>query len=305
MNKLKTFFRTFWLSSTSPEYYRHVYKSGAGFSWKYFIVLNVFLSLLLSLFLIVPLMRVDVRMIANEFVQEYPQDLEIAVADGQLSINQPLPYYVAVPEKISEYGDIDTKPTNIATFTTDEDFGGVQNFDRFESLAVVTESAVYFMNDDDTGEIRAYLIPEIQEIKVDAAFVNNLKEQFLNFPFIKEKLYVPALVSLAFIVGMPAMLFARLLALVVYTFLIYIIARFFMNDKKFSYGKLYQVSMHSITPVIVVSWAAGYIADYSIHGIFHFGLFAVWTLYVLSQISVKKARPAAKRKAGGRKKKSK
>jgi hypothetical protein len=261
------------------------------------------LTLILSLFLIVPLMRVDVRSIATEFVQAYPQDLEITVEDGRLDINQPLPYVVGIPEKIDRQME-KNEPANVVTFTTNDDFGGVQDFARFDSFAVVTESAVYFMSDDDTGEVRAYPIPDSQErVQVNAAFIDDLKEQFLNLPLIKEKLYIPALVGLAFVLGFPALLFGRLIALLVYTFLVYLIAKFFMNNKKFTYGKLYQLSMHSITPVIVISWVAGYLAHYSVHGLLHFVLYAGWTLYLLSQIRMGGA--TSRRKTSAGKKRSK
>ena len=251
-------------------------------------------------------MRLDVRMVANEFVQQYPQDLEITVEGGQVSINQELPYHIAIPEKIGHYAEIETEPTNVVTFTTDEDFGGVHNFYRYESFAVVTQSAVYFMSDDDTREVRAYPIPETQEkIEVSAALMDDLKEQFLNFPFIKERLYVPTLVALGFIISLPLMIFVRLLVLVFYAFVVYLIAKFFMSNKNFSYGKLYQLSMHSVTPVIIVSWLVGYVGKFSVHSWLHLGLFVVWTLYVLSQLSgkaKKTTRAASKRKATKRKK---
>ena len=102
MRKLKTFFRTLVLSSISPAYYNDVVRAPAWFSWQYFIGFQFFSAIIETITFGFALSHINITQIQQNLLAIYPQNLELSLKDGKLSINKPLPYYIPYPEGTNE-----------------------------------------------------------------------------------------------------------------------------------------------------------------------------------------------------------
>ena len=102
MIKLKAAIYVFTKSLTSPKYYNDIVKTNFGFSMKYFSVLALISSLVAFSGLVKPIMTDlgdSLKAVETTVVDSFPDDLEITVKDGEVSINQPEPYIFQTPEE--------------------------------------------------------------------------------------------------------------------------------------------------------------------------------------------------------------
>lgn len=93
MSKLKFFFHSFVQSASNPGYYKEVTKSRFLSSLKYFsffVLLTFTLSFIVPLLLSLPFIPEAVK----EIEKLFPPDLEIKIQNGEVSTNQPEPYYL-------------------------------------------------------------------------------------------------------------------------------------------------------------------------------------------------------------------
>jgi len=294
MQKIKTFLLTFIKSISQPAYYQDIFKANFSFSIKYLLVFNLILASILAVRVLVPVYNFDVNEAVDLVSQIYPQDLEISGVDGEITINQPLPYQVPIPSQVwEELGDneIDQEiPFNIVTFTSDDEFKGIGKFDQYQSIAVVTESSLYFIEDIDSGEIRAYPISEFEEdFVIDAQMVEQGKQAFLDFPFIKNKAYIYWIAGLVLILLYPMMLILRFWTLLIYSGFVWIATTIFMKKKKLEYTKILQIGIHSLTLVILADWILDITGIFDLSGVWYFAVYFGWTMLVLKQVKTKKS----------------
>lgn len=302
MQKLKTFVRSVIKSCSDPAYYKDILAAKPSFSWQYFLFFNFLLSVILAVGLMVPVALFDLESAADELAAVYPADLELVYDQGQLSINQELPYVVPLPVEATVPGE--ELPTALVTFTSNEMFLGVPNFDQYQSLAVITETTLYVQEDMDTGEIRSYNFDEFQvneRIEVTPATIQTIKQAALDIPFVKNKWYVPAIGAAVLVFVLPGMLWVRLVTLLIYSFIAWLLSRLFVKGLELSYGNVYKLSLHSITPVIIVSWILGAVGVFQLSGWLYLGAYLVWTLLVFNQLKSGPKPQSAKKKAPARK----
>lgn len=319
MNKIKTFFHSFVKSITSPEYYREVLKVRAWFSWQYFIVLNFLIAIVMAVVVMVPVAMFDLSWLADKVAATYPAELEVRLEDGQLSVNQELPYTVSLPSQM-EWFDEETELgfKHLVTFTSDEEFFGVPEFDAYESLAVVTESTAYFLDQDQPGSIRSYTFDELgseARFTLNSDLVQQVKSWFLDTKIVKHKLYVPALGAAALMLLFPAMLLWRMWALVFLSFFLWLLTKVAFKSAELSYGQLYKVGLHSMTAVILASWVLGMLHVIELSGRLYVVVYLGWNWFLLksvvgesasaSQKKVAKTKPSTKTATKLRKRSSK
>ncbi len=305
MQKIKTFFRSFF-NSFNPSYYSDVVRVRASFSWKYLLMLCLVSSLVITTVVGWFVVKFNPQQVADQVVQIYPQELIVTVENGQLSVNQSLPY--RVPLKFDMFGmtvdsdlidqamemegeaihpEFDGMPY-LVTFTTDDAVKNVQDFFEQNSMVVLTESTVYAFKDTDTGEVSVYPIPDTEDpILVDQSVVNEIKNMILDIPFIKHKLYVPSILVAVLILVFVGLFISRLLMIVVFSLVTTVLAALFLKDKKLPYGKMVQVGFHSITPIMVLAYLDDLFKIHVIEGWIYFFMFVGWTLFVVSKTEPK------------------
>lgn len=299
MQKFKTFLNSFVKSLTQPSYYNDIRKAPFGFSMKYFTVFNFFIALIVTTIISVPVATFDLQKAITTASTIYPEELQIEVMDGELSINQELPYVVSIDESfLKDFGvdeRIDDFNIDLVTFTSDQEFIGVGNFANYKSFAVITESTVYVIDDMETGEVRAYPISQAQQdMVIDADMVAVFTDNLKNMSFIKNKVYVPTISSIVFVAAFIGTLIVRSVTLLIFSLLAWLTAMLAMKDKQLSFGEVYQLSIHSITLVILVSWAVSFSGVFELSGLWYFLVYMVWSLFIFNQLEEPKAAAASK-----------
>lgn len=314
MNKIKTLFRTF-INSFKPSYYTDVVAAPASFSWKYFTMLNVMTALGVSLFFGLMISRINLGGIIRAASSQYPTDLVITVADGKLSINQELPYRVPFNmETLKDFGFADkdmsagerrmkdnfytvveSEAPTLVTFVSQRDITPDTSLYDFNSIAVVTENNIYMIgNPEEREEIKLYPVPETERpVVIDSASMDSLFNKITDIPMIKHKLYVPTLVGVMFVLLTILFFVGRLVIVTLYSLVVTVLASLLMRDKALSYGKVVQVSFHSITLIMVIGYIFSILKFGWWNGWMYFFAFIIWTLFVMS--NVEKPKKAKKR----------
>jgi len=280
MRKITSFFRSIFKSSTDAQYYADVVKAKASFSWKYFFAFNLLAALVTGITILVPVSLFDVPGAVLSVTQNYPSDLVITADQTGVSVNQELPY--SIPLNIDSQDE--ELRRNAITFTSDESISGASDVKDLDSYIVVTQTSAYVQESND-GEMKLYELPTFDEtMTLDRSTVDNATNSFITHPFIQQRLYLPLLAGILLLLVYPFMLLFRLMTLAVYALVTLVAVRVFMKQKNLSYGKIFQISIHSLTPVIIVAYALGIFSYLFFHGWVYFFAYLAWTLFVISKL---------------------
>lgn len=328
MQQLKTFFRTLVNSLSNPSYYADVLKVKAWFSWKYFLFWNVLLSLLILVYVLPPVMSFKPQEVSEQIVAAYPAELEIYGGENGIEINQERPYSIPFPAEWTEEipedakADIDVNDIpldeaedfSIVTFDTDANIQNIQDFYEARSIAVLTESTVYMLDDADTGEVRVYEMPAFEEeFTFGLSDIKNFERKVLEHPFVAQKWYVSLIGLFMVLVMIPLTIWLRIVTIAIYSVLVWITAGFVIKKTKIEYGKAFQVGLHTLTLPVLIKVVIDLVNSYSatrleFGGIWFFLVYFVWTMFVLyqavSSTRVTDKKVMAKKSSSGRTAKS-
>mgnify|MGYP000420097404 CR=1 FL=1 len=300
MRQLRTFFRSLQLSLTQPSYYADVLRTRFSFSLKYFAFLHLLLALMFGVQAGVLANLTDVPAEVSRFFQAVPKDLEVSITDGRLSINKPLPYAIPAPSELrqadeGDYADLES----LVVFESDQKVQGVSDFLQYRTFALVTETQFYVREEDGISSVNVYEIPKEEEaIFFKTNDLETAKNQFLNSAFIKQKIYVPVVGIGVALLTWPLLFVARLIVASIYSLIVYLLVKFFptqfAHGQRISYKKSIQVSFHSLTLVILLSYALD-LANFGFRlgGLWYFLLYLIWTLFIISRATQANTRFAA------------
>ena len=312
MQKLNTFFQSVIKSCSDPEYGRDLMKAKFSFSLKYLALLALIIAVVLSLRATIAIAQFDVEGSIDKAIELYPSELEITFDRDGLSINQALPYHIdfELPsefdvnydgDKLSVNKDLTTpnypgktdRSNHIITFDSDENIRTVDDFLKSDSYVVVTESKVYSFENSDSRQVN--VVPLDFDIQAPFTFdVNTIievKNNVLRLPIIQSRAYV-----YIFAVLIPVFIFfgafsGNLFIFIFSTLFIYILVKIFMSKKTISFGKLYQIIIHSKTPILLIqslNTAMMSVVKFRIPPILMTIGFTAWTLVWISKLDDKK-----------------
>jgi hypothetical protein len=300
MNKFVTFFRTLVKSSSDPTYGTQIVRASSWFSWKYFLVFTLLTAIVTAAKILVPVSLFDTRGAIESVADVYPAELQITGDKTGLHINQPLPYSISWPQDLLQEEEVREElvaediPMNIVTFTSDELVEGASDIKSYDSMAVITESTIYFREDMDTGELRVYEVPAFDEtFTIDRSVVNNLVTTLAENPVIKQRLYIPLIGLVILLFLYPLMLAGRVLTVAIYSLVVFVLVKLFMKAKSLTYGKTFQLGLHTITPVVIAAYVFEALGYVFFHGFLYFVAFAAWTLFMISRLGTSASVPAA------------
>lgn len=287
MSSIKTFFRTLFKSSTDPEYYQDVLQAPARFSWKYFFVFNLLAALVTGISILVPLSLLDVPALIRSVTELYPSDLEVGVSDQGLTTNQELPYSIPFPDNQPSEA-----PKNLVVFADENQISSLQDVQDQDAVIVFTQKELYFLEDDGYGQYQAYALPEFEENwSINRATVDSLTDTLINNPFVQQKMYVPLIGVVLLITLYPLTLLMRVIVLAIFSFITWVLVMLFMKDKGLSYTQIFKISIHSLTPVIIIAYILGVAGWIFFHGGPYLLAYLAWTLFVISKLPSLTAAP--------------
>lgn len=282
MTKLRTFVRTFIKSCFDPSYYRDIWHAKPSFSWQYFLFLQAILSVIVTVWVMIPIAAFNLSATISDVVKHYPQELVIKLDQSGVHINQPLPYQIAMPKE-KQYYDMqegDT-PDYLVTFADDATVNGLSDVYAYDSVAVVTQSTAYFIKDLDTREVRAYPLTNgemTQPLEVSAAQIEMWKNKVMELPVIKHRWYVAPIAAVIFTFVWVGMTLVRLITLAIYTAAVWVAVKVFFKGKTFEYGTLFRFGLHSLTLIVLIAMITSYAGYDVLHGGWYFLAYLIWTL---------------------------
>lgn len=284
MQKLRTFFNTLVKSVSSPAYYADVITAKIGFSLKYFLMLTFVLSIVTAFKIMIPLAIFNLAAATDQVVTQYPADLDVKITNGRLSINQPVPYLVPIRKDWQDNG-----PKNFVVFESDNNISSPQDFYKYDTFALVTETSVYTNQENSSANsIKVYEIPQdTKDFEVNEGMVKNWESQFLNMPAVKNKLYVPAVGVLLLVLLVPLMYLFRLSTAYIYAVILFLLIKLFKksltNGTEFSVSKLFQISLHTTTLPILLAYVLSFTAYNPVQGLLYFLIYFIFTVMVLKK----------------------
>lgn len=288
MNFIKTFFRTAVKSSTSPIYYTDVITAPYSFSLKYFLGILFLFSVALVLKLAVLLALFNVPAAVTAIAAIYPDKLIISVSNGRLSINKPLPYYIRMSaNEQASFGKSDQERiSNWVVFESDQRLRGISMIPAYHTFVLVTETSIYVRDPSKNYKITAYPLNKTQPFTFGPSQIQDIKNAILTHPIIQTKAYVPIIVGIVFLLLFPILCITRFITLTMYAAITFVITRLFSESlfkgKLLPFKKIQQVTLHTITPLIVAEYILGFLPLGSIFGgLLYFLIYLIWTIYVL------------------------
>lgn len=221
-----------------PEYYKNIVaNTKLRSSIKYFAKF----SLLIATFFVVvavatwPLISRLANKGLDSMVTLYPNDLEINIMKGEASINKPEPYFIKSTDGTE----------NLAVINTKEDFS-ISKFRSYGVPFMLTKTELVGIKNEGTGQLQIMPLPK-DDMKINHAEVMKGKEWLVD--------KTPAIFIWVLVFGFIAIFLATfsgtLLLNLLYAFGIWIMFKVIKRD--LSYKKSYQVGVHALTFVTLIS----------------------------------------------------
>lgn len=293
MRLLKTFFRTAVLSSISPTYYNEILKTKKWFSIKYFVMLQFIISLIASAALLTSLARIDTSRMISSMIGLFPAELIVSVQNGKVTINQPLPYAVPFPGYMSAENSL--QAANIIVFEKDGAIQKIQDLHDRSTLVAITQSSFYVLKK--STEMSVTAVPVVDKnIEITQDMFRTFGQKVLGHTFMKYKLYV--VVAAGFVI--PSMfgfvLAVQAITMFFFSLVSWVIAKIFLKNG-LEYAVVYRLSLHSITPVLLISTALQYAHKPYVEGWLYFLPYLVWTFVCLKAVEKPTVTTARKKKS--------
>lgn len=221
-----------------PEYYKKIVAhTRLRSSFKYLAKLSLLIATLFVVLAIVtwPLISRLSDKALNSLVAMYPSDLEVNIVNGQASINQPEPYFIKSTDGTENFIVINTK----------EDFS-ISKFRSYNVPFMMTKTEFVGVKDEGTGQLQIMPLPK-DDVTINQVTVSQSKD------WLVQKMPVIFLWTLIFgFVALFLMVFSGTLFLnLLYALGIWIM--FKVTKKDLSYKKSYQVGIHAVTFVTLIS----------------------------------------------------
>lgn len=238
MGKLRTFFRAFFKSFTSPKYYVEIVKAKFSFSFKYFFFYFFLYTLAVMAYLIpvvfLPMDKV-VRKLPDTILETYPADLTITVKNGQVSTNVHEPYFIPFPQNIYPFKNLNLSRFNLLTIDTKAQ---VTDILKHNTLVLLTKDSVSLMGED--GKITTYPLRGMNDAVINKLVVFSIVQAFA--PYLK--FVVPVLVFLSFLMLLILIPLGSMFYLLLFSILTWIIGK--LMGLPLGYGKYYQIGLHVV-----------------------------------------------------------
>ena len=223
MSKLSFFFHQLIQSATSLTYYNSVLKARLLSSVKFFsffLFITMVLSIIIPALLALPFMPKAM----NELEKLYPQNLEVNISNGEISTNQPEPYYLF--EDKDSVAIIDTT-------------GGLIDIPFGKTGVLITKNKI-ITRDTNGFEEKSYNLSEFkQNLTINKSLVNTLFE--------KIKPVIVALAIIFFILFFPFLFLMLLLLTLLYVLFVTIFPLVISRalNLGLSYKNLLKISLHA------------------------------------------------------------
>lgn len=137
-----------------------------GFSF----IFGVLFCLILSYFKLLPVSRF-ISFLPSRLISAFPSDLEITLKEGELSINQPQPYYIST-KYIDQLVDGQNNISDNRNLVVIDTRARPESFGIYKTYILLTKDFIVFR--DDTGELQIYHFSGMPDVSVNKEFIKML-----------------------------------------------------------------------------------------------------------------------------------
>lgn len=261
MKKIKAFFYILTKSATSPAYYRDVVTTSLGFSIKYFLMLALVISLIsgiISLVITLPKINQTFGNITEDVKNLYPRDLVVKVQDGQMSINQPEPYFIKFPGSEEFNSDLvktdETEkaemPENLLVFDA---AGTLDSLDTYKTLILINKTNILTKNPN-SEKIEAYPLKDLPNGEFSKDTFAKLMDKLQVFVRLIPYLYFAIISVFLFLYNF---VYRFLYALIVGVMLWILGA---MLNTQLTYTKNLKIALHALTLPMIIETIKDFVA---------------------------------------------
>lgn len=243
MKKVKAAFYVFIKSLTEETYYKDIIKMNLGFSIKYIFVIALFATAITIPRIAKPLLtnfKDLLNNVSSELLNYYPDDLVITIKDGEMSINQPEPYYFEIPSELEDYSmENDEYPEYLAVFDSE---GTLDDLENYKTVMLMNKKNILIK---ENNSIEVYPIKdapdtEVTEEKVAEA-VRALEKVIRTLPYI--------VLSLVIIIALVYYFGFRLLYLFPVAFVLMMIGK--TKNQTYEFKQYYMIAIHAMTMPLI------------------------------------------------------
>lgn len=256
MKKLKTFFRTLWLSLTSPSYYPQILKAKRSFTLKYLLGLFglgfVFITAILTILLVIPASG-PLSRLPDLLLDAYPEDMEIIIEDGQLSTNVDEPVFIPLSDVENFIDKLDDRVLGASTeflqnFLVIDTQASSEEIYDYQTYVLLTGRNLVILGEDG---FEARSLAEIDYMKIDKPSLEEFRQTidpYLNFIIpigILLSSFIALMISLFFLVEFAVYL-------LVFSLGFYGVFRLLKID--LTYKQAYRIGIHmAIWPILILA----------------------------------------------------
>ncbi|MFC1608748.1 DUF1189 family protein [Patescibacteria group bacterium] len=229
-----------------PEYYQELVNKPFSYSLKYFALLMLIFGVIkmITVVIVLPGLLSMTHNIKPVLEDNFPQELEITIANGELSTNVEEPYFIKIDpsweEAQAEMGDVE----NILTIDTSS-VSVVEDAKKYNTAFLVTRDQVVFRSPDGSLDIES--LGDLPNMVINRGSVVRFVDTVL--PYTK---YVYPVVIAVMLLMIPFYALYNFAYMLIGALLVWIVALIKKIDIK--YAQSYKLTMHLITlPVLMMA----------------------------------------------------
>jgi hypothetical protein len=253
------FIRTVWRSSTSPAFYGEL-RSVSGWSTARYLALLVLIVALgilamVGFFIATINAPVVIRQGYDAVLAQYPSNLAVTLSSTGVSVNQELPYAIAMPRGMEEQQDSGTAALLVFV---EEDAVSFKNFEDYNAFVVLSPTEMYTRQDDNrvTAHDIGGMLRDLDEpVVINQELIRSVPiEDITSFWMLQPAFYVPVAILLLMIVLYPALLLLTAITVLLWSLVLWVLLQFFARTRGVRFGKVYQMGLHAYTPIFVLGY---------------------------------------------------
>ena len=229
-------------------YNREYYKSTVmtetfGQSLKYLVKVCVLIAIIGSLVLtgVLPFFNNQIKSGLVSVVENYPTDLKITIANGQASINQPVPYIYKMPASATKN---ELKYDNLIVIDTGESFS-VDKYKNYSTYVLLSKTEIVYPENNKSG-LKITSLSDFGNVEITQDWLRAKQDIIMKyFP-----VALPIIFILLFIGFFLFNFIGELIILILYALIIWLVLS--LKGIKTSYQRAYQVSIHAVTLILIL-----------------------------------------------------
>jgi len=238
----------------NKEYYKNtIFNESLGDSIKYLAKLSLLLALIgvMIFSFTMPNLMKEVRDFVSSVATEYPEDLIISLNKGEISINQPEPYFMSTPNELLNQENIVFKD-NLIVIDTINNYN-LETFNEYSTFFLLAKKELITIKKG--GGIEVLPLVKYKDIEINKSFIMEKESVFFSKYLPLINIFIFPLIYLAMFIGYFV---GSLIISFWFALLVLMISK--IKKINLSYRKSYQYALHAITIILILSLFSKYVA---------------------------------------------